>query len=171
MTCRVKTRALAVVSVGAFTVLAAGCGTTTIDSGDDGTNPSVSELTGGDDREIAADDTTPLASGVIVDEDAAVATLAVEGSATELLPDIGVDMSRLSSEISDDGDEDETIDRIQKNWAAIENEVREDRPDLVDGIQTTIDMAQTAVDRNRPADADKAFSLLTDFVDSYTGDG
>ena len=32
-------------------------------------------------------------------------------------------------------------------------------------------MATSAVERKRPADADKAFNLLTDLVDSYTGDG
>jgi hypothetical protein len=32
-------------------------------------------------------------------------------------------------------------------------------------------MARIAVDRTRPADADKAFSLLTNLVDRFTGDG
>jgi hypothetical protein len=41
----------------------------------------------------------------------------------------------------------------------------------VGGIQTTVDMARTAVVRVRPADADKAFALLTQLVDRYTGDG
>ena len=32
-------------------------------------------------------------------------------------------------------------------------------------------MARTAVERTRPADADKAFKLLTYLVDQFTGDG
>jgi hypothetical protein len=42
---------------------------------------------------------------------------------------------------------------------------------LVGGIDTTVDMARTAVVRIRPADGDKAFQLLTDLVDRYTVDG
>lgn len=150
----------------------AACGTTTIDdSVADDTAPSEAELTGGEDREIAADDTTPLAGGVIVDEDAPPSTLPAVGAPLEVLPEIGVDMSRLSSQISGDGEEGDAIDRMQANWTSIEVQVRSERPDLADNIQTTIDMAQIAVDENRPADADKAFSLLTDLIDSYTNDG
>jgi len=48
--------------------------------------------------------------------------------------------------------------------------VKEQRPGLVNGIGATVELAETAVTRTRPADADKAFSLLTDLVDAYTGD-
>ncbi len=149
-----------------------GCATTTID---DTTDPadslSEAELTGGEGREIAEDDTSPLEEGEIVDPDAPTTTLAVVGSPTDLLPEIGIDMSRLSAEIADDGDEDATIGRIEANWAAIVDEVTATNPELVNSIQATVDMARTAVDANRPADADKAFSLLTDLIDAYTGDG
>ena len=153
-------------------LLLAGCATTTID---DTSGPADSlsdaELTGGEDREIAEDDTSPLENGEIVDPDAPTTTIAVDGSPADLLPEIGVDMSRLSAQIADDGDEDATIARIEANWAAISPEVESTNPELVNNIQVTIDMARTAVDRNRPADADKAFSLLTDLIDAYTGDG
>lgn len=144
------------------------CGTTTND------DPNVldeADLTGGEGREIADDDVTPLDGETIVDPDAPVTTLPIEGTAGELLPEIGIDMSRLSSEISAEGDEDETIARIEGAWTAIRGEIEAERPELLNGIQATIDMARTAVDANRPADADKAFSLLTDLIDQFTGDG
>ena len=142
---------LAAASAGLFTVLAA-CSTTVDDS-----------------RELAID-TVPLEAGTIVDDDTPQTTIAVVGSAADLLPEIGIDMSRLSAEIGDEGDEDATLMRIEANWEAIRAEIERDRPELLNGIQTTVDMARTAVETNRPADADKAFGLLTDLIDSFTGD-
>lgn len=161
-------RGLVALAVGL--VALAGCSTTIDDTGDPTESLSEAELTGGEGREIADDNTTPLDTGVIVDPDAPATTIPIEGSAAELLPEIGIDMSRLSAEIAADGDEDATIARIEASWAAIEAEVASTNPELVNGIQATVDMARTAVDANRPADADKAFSLLNDLVDSYTGD-
>jgi hypothetical protein len=98
-------------------------------------------------------------------------TLPVAGSAAELLPEMATEMSRLSSMISADGDERATIARIESIWVVARPEVEAQRPELVGGIDTTVEMARTAVVRVRPADADKAFALLTDLVDRYTGDG
>lgn len=99
-------------------------------------------------------------------------SIVYSGTALELLPELGIEMSRLSSQISEDGDEDKaTVARITAIWAAAQPEVEAARPDLLESFQTTVDMATSAVDRNRPADADKAFSNLTRLIDNYTGDG
>lgn len=152
----------------AATVLAlSACGTTVND------DPNVldeADLTGGEGREIAEENVTPLDQETIVDSDAPATTVAMEGTAGELLPEIGVDMSRLSSEIAAEGNEDATIARIEAAWEAIRDQIESEAPELLNGIQATIDMARTAVDANRPADADKAFSLLTDLIDKFTGD-
>ena len=163
---------LGAATIGAAMVLTA-CGTTTVDetAGDDPADQlTEAELTGGEGRELAEDDTSPLDTGVIVDPDMPATTIPIEGSAADLLPDIGIDMSRLSAEVAGEGDEDATIARIEATWAAIMAEVEATHPELVNGIQATIDMARTAVDANRPADADKAFSLLNDLIDRFTGD-
>ena len=157
----------------AMIVVFSACGTTTVDetsAGDPADGLSEAELTGGEGRELAEDDTSPLDTGVIVDPEVPATTIAIEGSAADLLPEIGIDMSRLSAEIGDEGDEDATIARLEGSWAAIRDEVEATRPELVNSIQATVDMARTAVDRNRPADADKAFSILTDLIDEFTGD-
>jgi hypothetical protein len=80
-------------------------------------------------------------------------------------------MSQLSSQIGDPGDEKATLARIESIWVVARRDVDSTRPELVGGIDTTVDMATTAVVRIRPADADKAFQLLADLVDRYTGDG
>jgi hypothetical protein len=98
-------------------------------------------------------------------------TLPIVGTTGELLAEMAADMSQLSAQIADDGDERATLRRITAIWAVAEPDVEATRRDLAGGIQTTVDMARNAVVRIRPADADKAFQILTDLVDRYTGDG
>jgi hypothetical protein len=98
-------------------------------------------------------------------------TLPIIGSTAELLAEMSADMSTLSAQISAPGDEKATLQRIEAIWAAARPDVESTMPELVSGIETTIEMARTAVVRTRPADGDKAFQLLTGLVDRYTGDG
>ena len=99
-------------------------------------------------------------------------TVVYTGTPAELLPEMAVDMSRLSAQVAEDGDaEDVTLARIVAMWAAAAPQVRATDPRLVASIETTVEMATSAVRRKRPADADKAYTLLTNLVDSYTGDG
>ena len=98
-------------------------------------------------------------------------TLPIVGTTGELLAEMAADMSQLSAQIADDGDEQATLRRIAAIWAVAKPDVEATRRDLAGGIQTTVDMARNAVVRIRPADADKAFQILTDLVDRYTGDG
>jgi hypothetical protein len=110
--------------------------------------------------------------GATIEETIATTTIAITGTPAELLPEMAVEMSRLSAQVAEDGDaEIATLAKIVGMWAAAESQVRATRPELVSSIQTTVEMATSAVERKRPADADKAFSLLTNLVDSYTGDG
>ncbi len=110
-------------------------------------------------------------SGVIVDGDAPATTIALTGSATDLLPEMSIEMSRLGLQVAEGGGDDATLARIEQIWERIRPEIERDRPELINGLGATIVMARTAVERTRPADADKAFSLLTDLVDQFTGDG
>jgi hypothetical protein len=98
-------------------------------------------------------------------------TLPIAGSTAELLAEMSTQMSQLSSQIGDAGDEQATLRRIESVWDTARPDVESTRPELVGGIDTTVEMARTAVVRIRPADGDKAFQLLTDLVDRYTGDG
>ena len=98
-------------------------------------------------------------------------TLPIVGSTSELLAEMSAQMSQLSAQIGDAGDEKATLQRIDAIWVIARPDVESTRPELVGGIDTTVDMARTAVVRIRPADGDKAFQILTDLVDRYTGDG
>ncbi len=98
-------------------------------------------------------------------------TLPIAGTTAELLAEMSTEMSQLSSQIAAPGDELATLGRIDAIWVIARPDVESTRPELVGGIDTTVDMARTAVIRIRPADGDKAFQILTDLVDRFTGDG
>ncbi len=95
-------------------------------------------------------------------------TLPISGTADELLPEIAAELSQLNGQIAADGDQRATLARIEAIWLVAKPEVEQQRPDLVGVMQTAIDMARNGVVRTRPADADKAYKILTDLIDRYT---
>jgi hypothetical protein len=97
-------------------------------------------------------------------------TLPIEGTTAELLAEMSTQMSQLSSQIGDAGDEKATLQRIDAIWVVARPDVESTNPELVGGIDTTVEMAKTAVVRIRPADGDKAFQLLVNLVDRYNND-
>jgi hypothetical protein len=96
------------------------------------------------------------------------ATLPISGTAVELLPEIAAELGQLNGQIAAEGDQKATLARIEAIWLVAKPEVEQQRPDLVGVMQTAIDMARNAVVRTRPADADKAYKILTDLIDRYT---
>ena len=120
-------------------------------------------------RPLADADPTPISGGVIVDS--APTTEPITGSPAELLAAMAAEMSRLSAVVAEDGDAPASLDRIVVIWTTVRPEIEATRPGLVNGITAAVELARTSVAENRPADADEAFALLTDLVDSFTGDG
>ena len=152
--------------------LLAACSTTVDDPGaanDTVTTVDVTDVPDG--AEPALETGEPIDGGIVVDAAAPETTIALTGSAADLLPEMSIEMSRLGSQVADGGDDAATLARIEQIWERIRPEIERDRPELLNGLGATIDMARIAVERTRPADADKAFSLLTDLVDQFTGDG
>ena len=97
-------------------------------------------------------------------------TLPIDGTTAELLAEMSAQMSQLSSQIGDPGDEKATLQRIDAIWVIARPDVESTNPELVGGIDTTVEMAKTAVVRIRPADGDKAYQLLNNLVDRYNND-
>lgn len=143
-------------AVVALTALAAatGCGTTVED------DTAVDDTSSG-----AVEEPAPEGSGRSGDDAPAPGT-AMAGSTADVLALIGDELRGLSAEIGGGGDDDAVIERIEAGWATIRDDIGDTRPELLDRIQATIDMARLAVDRRRPADADKAYGLLTDLIDA-----
>ena len=118
--------------------------------------------------EPALESSEPIEGGVIVD--APETTIAPTSSANDLLPELATEMSRLSELVVQGKGDDEAFETIVQIWDRIRPEIAADWPELVNGIGTTVDMSRIAVERTRPADADKAFKLLSDLVDQFTGE-
>lgn len=59
--------------------------------------------------------------------------------------------------------------RIEQLWAAVSAEIEATQPELVPDFEFVIRRCRAAADRNRPADADRAFKNLTTLVQAYLG--
>jgi len=130
-----------------FVVLSAGgCATQVIESK---VSTTVTDTVTGDDSDLAGDDTD--LSGADLDE---------------LVTVLQVEMSALSRAVLDS---DETaarahLDRINQAWVYAEPLIVAKFGELADQItydlRRVVELARSAVERNRPADADKAVSFL-----------
>lgn len=100
-------------------------------------------------------------------ETVVVTTLPIVGTTAELLDEMSVEMGRLSSQISGEGDEKATLLRLNAIWDVARPDVEATHPELIDGIDTALDMVATAVTRIRPADGDKALQIFVGLVSRY----
>ena len=94
-------------------------------------------------------------------------TQPIAGTTAELLGEMSTAMSQLSSQIAGEGDEKATLQRLDAIWVVARPDVEATHPELIDGIDTTLDMAETAVVRIRPADGDKAFQIFAGLLGRY----
>ena len=124
--------------IAALLATSAGCTPTTYDAADETTAP-----------------TTPTSSTVMSNDPVAVLPVMLDEVA---------DLARRVSE--SDGDA-AAATRIEVMWAAIKEPVRVARPELVSDFDFVVRRCRAAADRNRPADADRAFKNLQALVDSY----
>lgn len=77
------------------------------------------------------------------------------------------EVQNLSRRVVDGDGDGEAATRIEDMWAAIEGAVAGERPELVSGFDFVVRRCRAAADRNRPADADRAFRNLQSLVEAY----
>ncbi|MFM8506294.1 MAG: hypothetical protein ACKOBR_01150 [Actinomycetota bacterium] len=130
-----------------FVVLSAGgCATQVIESK---ASTTVTDTVTGDDTDLAGDDSD--LSGADLDE---------------LVTVLQVEMSALSRAVldSDEAAARAHLDRINQAWVHAEPLIVAKFGELADQItydlRRVVELARSAVERNRPADADKAVSFL-----------
>jgi len=130
-----------------FVVLSAGgCATQVIESK---VSTTVTDTVTGDDSDLAGDDSD--LSGADLDE---------------LVTVLQVEMSALSRAVldSDEAAARAHLDRINQAWVYAEPLIVAKFGELADQItydlRRVVELARSAVERNRPADADKAVSFL-----------
>jgi len=98
-----------------------------------------------------------------------VTTTLPSGTAAELLPLMLAEVQGLPLKVMSAKGDGEAATRIEQLWAAVRPEIEANRPELVADFEFVVRRTRDAADRNRPADADRAFKNLTSLVEAYLG--
>jgi hypothetical protein len=117
----------------------------------------------------------------VYDESAATTTVVATtttlptGTAAELLPrlvsalsDLSILIGPVPDDLRPEGDKRRQLAEIEALWDAVEREVNADDPETGETLQRMVDLARQAVEKNRPADADKAAKFAAQVVNAYT---
>jgi hypothetical protein len=91
------------------------------------------------------------------------------GTAADLLPVMLEEVALLSTRVINSDGDGAAADRIEQIWAAVVDEVGASRPELLADFEFVVSRCRLAADRNRPADADRAYKNLTVLVGAYLG--
>jgi hypothetical protein len=126
----------------ACAVLLAACGETTFDATVGSASP---------------DRTTP----------ATTVPLGADASPEELLPLLVATVSDLDERVVEGDGDDEALARLEAIWALAEPQLRRTEPQLLFGFEQVMVLSRSSVERERPADASKAFMIADDLVDRY----
>jgi hypothetical protein len=89
------------------------------------------------------------------------------GTTAEQLARLEQEVGALSALIIDNEGQDQALVRIEALWAPAREHIEAERPELLAGFDTVIDLVRISVARRRPADADKARKNLTVLVAAY----
>ena len=113
--------------------------------------------------------TTYDSSAETVPPATATTTSVPTGTAAELLPLLLAEVKGLPLKVMNAKGDGAAATRIEQLWAAVRPEIGANRPDLVSDFEFVVRRSRAAADRNRPADADRAFKNLTSLVQAYLG--
>ena len=90
-------------------------------------------------------------------------TVVPSGTAEELFPLLQRTIAEMSKAISDNngGVAKTKLAEVREIWKVLQPQITERGDQFVQDLQRIIDLAMSSVERNRPADADKALRFLT----------
>lgn len=90
-------------------------------------------------------------------------TVVPSGTAEELFPLLQRTIAEMSKAISDNngGVAKTKLAEVREIWKVLQPQITERGDQFVQDLQRIIDLALSSVERNRPADADKALRFLT----------
>lgn len=117
----------------------------------------------------ACSPTTYDSSATTLPPAGATTTTLPSGTAAELLPLMLAEVQGLPLKVMSAKGDGEAATRIEQLWAAVQPEIEANRPELVSDFEFVVRRTRDAADRNRPADADRAFKNLTSLVEAYLG--
>ena len=112
---------------------------------------------------VSTDTTAPVVT-------VATTTTLPSGDSLQLMKNIAAAGADLGNAIAN-GRGDEARDALataKTNWIVLEPQLQQLKLDLVEDLRRIVDMMTTAVERKRPADADKANRFLGLVIDAYS---
>jgi hypothetical protein len=115
----------------------------------------------------ACDSVTYDATATTADRGTTTTVFTATGSTADLLASIATRIDGLSEQLVDGEGQREALARIQAEWAAARPAIEAQKPELLIGFDAVLAQVQRAVDRRRPADADKAAKNLAVLIRSY----
>jgi hypothetical protein len=124
---------------------------------------SVLSLTGCATTIISTDSTAPIIT-------VASTTTVPSGESLDLMKNIAAAGADLGDAIADGRGQDarEALAVAKANWQVLEPQLQELKLDIVEDVRRIVDMMTTAVERKRPADADKANRFLGLIIDAFS---
>ena len=128
----------ALCAFGAVVMATTGCGTTTVD-------PSI-------------------AASVDTGVTTTLPPISADASLVFLVRSLADSMRHLDEQVIEGDTDEATLMRIEEIWVRAEPLARERGTEFVFGLQQSIDLARTAVERTRPADASKGYKIVADLL-------
>jgi hypothetical protein len=116
---------------------------------------------------VGCDSVTYDATATTADRATTTTVFTATGSTADLLASIATRIDGLSEQLVDGEGQREALARIQAEWAVARPAIEAQKPELLVGFDAVLAQVQRAVDRRRPADADKAAKNLTVLIHSY----
>ena len=112
---------------------------------------------------VSTDTTAPVVT-------VATTTTLPTGDSLQLMKNIAAAGADLGDSIADGRGDDAraALATAQANWIVLEPQLQKLKLDVVEDLRRIVDMMTTAVERKRPADADKANRFLGLVIDAYS---
>lgn len=91
------------------------------------------------------------------------------GTAATLLPVMLDEVFTLGRKVEAAAGDSAAATVIEQLWEAVRDEIAAARPELLEDFEFVVTRCRLAADRNRPADADRAYKNLRVLVDAFLG--
>jgi hypothetical protein len=113
---------------------------------------------------LTACGTTTVDQSIAASADTGVTTtlppIRSDASLVVLVGDLADSMRHLDEQVIEGDIDDATLARIEEIWVVAEPLARGHSTDMEFGLEQSVDLARTAVERRRPADASKGYKIV-----------
>lgn len=114
---------------------------------------------------LTACGTTTVDESIVASADTGVTTtlppVNADASLVDLVRDLTDSMRHLDEQVIEGETDDATLARIEEIWILAEPLAEARSSELQFGLQQSVDLARTSVERRRPADASKGYKIVS----------